>query len=50
MARFLSGEQWTLLNAILDRLIPAEGLMPGAGRGWRHVPYRRCSRRVGAVG
>ena len=31
MARFLSGEQWALLNAILDRLIPAEGLMPGAG-------------------
>ena len=32
MARFLSGEQRALLNAILDRLIPAEGAMPGAGQ------------------
>ena len=39
MARFLSGEQRTLLNAILDRLIPAEGEMPGAGEagGAEHI-------------
>jgi hypothetical protein len=32
MARFLSTEQRTLLDAILDRLIPAQGAMPGAGQ------------------
>ena len=31
MAMFLSAEQRTLLDAMLDRLIPAEGAMPGAG-------------------
>ena len=31
MARFLSEEQRTLLEAVLDRLIPAAGVMPGAG-------------------
>lgn len=32
MARFLSEDQRTLLDAILDRLIPAQGEMPGAGQ------------------
>ena len=32
MAMFLSAEQRALLDAVLDRLIPAEGAMPGAGR------------------
>ena len=32
MARFLSAEQQALLDAILDRLIPAQGEMPGAGQ------------------
>ena len=32
MARFLSTEQRTLLNAILDRLIPATCKMQGAGQ------------------
>ena len=32
MSKFLSAEQRALLNAILDRLIPAEGHMPGAGQ------------------
>ena len=32
MGRFLSTEQRALLDAILDRLIPAEGAMPGGGQ------------------
>ena len=32
MAMFLSSEQRALLDSILDRLIPAEGAMPGAGQ------------------
>ena len=32
MAMFLSAEQRALLDAVLDRLIPAEGAMPGAGQ------------------
>ncbi len=32
MAAFLSAQQRSLLDAILDRLIPAEGAMPGAGQ------------------
>lgn len=32
MARFLSSEQRALLDAILDRLIPAQGEMPGGGQ------------------
>ena len=32
MAKFLSAEQRALLDAVLDRLIPAEGAMPGAGQ------------------
>ena len=32
MAMFLSAEQRELLDSALDRLIPAEGAMPGAGQ------------------
>ncbi len=32
MSKFLSAEQRSLLNAIFDRLIPAQGHMPGAGQ------------------
>ena len=32
MAMFLSAEQRALLDAVLDRFIPAEGAMPGAGQ------------------
>ena len=32
MAKFLSAGQRALLDAILNRLIPAEGAMPGAGQ------------------
>ena len=32
MAKFLGAEQRALLDAVLDRLIPAEGAMPGAGQ------------------
>ena len=31
MARFLSGRQYALVSAVLDRLIPPQGGMPGAG-------------------
>lgn len=32
MARFLSGRQYALVSAVLDRLIPPRDAMPGAGQ------------------
>ena len=32
MARFLSGRQYALVSAVLDRLIPPQDTMPGAGQ------------------
>ena len=31
MARFLSGRQYALVSAVLDRIIPPQDAMPGAG-------------------